>query len=197
MLFELKRKSVHLLSIIFILVYYYIQKFFSHQTAILTLVFIFISISFLEFVRLKLGKEFSFLNGLYREREKDKIPSSIYLLLGVIIAFSAFNFNIAVTALLMMMFGDLAAALFGIGLGRHWLNITPEVSWEGIIIEFLINFIIGIIILQNLIVVLMMALVATFIESVLTSIDDNLAVPVLAGFAGQVTLMMLGIFNML
>jgi len=196
MLFEIKRKSVHLLSLMLIFIYYLVKQYFSHRTAILSLVAIFIALSFLEFIRIKLKKEIPLFKPLYRDWEKDKIPSSIYLILGVIIAFSAFEFEIAVAALLMMIFGDFSAALFGMGLGKHYIKSLHETSWEGIGIEFVVNLLVGLVLLNNFVVIIVMASIATFAESVLTSVDDNLSVPVLAGFAGQVTIMMLRILGL-
>ena len=110
------------------------------------------------------------------------------MLLGVIIAFAVFDFEIAVVAILMMIFGDMTAAIVGLTFGKHWLKNIPKASWEGITAEFIVNLIIGIIFLPYFFVVLAMALTATFIETVLISSDDNLAVPVLAGFAGKASL---------
>jgi phytol kinase len=59
-------------------------------------------------------------------------------------------------------------------------------SWEGVIAEFIVNLIIGFILLNNIILVLTMALVATLVETFFTQIDDNISIPVISGFVGQI-----------
>ncbi len=189
--FEIKRKIFHFFSISYILIYYYVSKYFSHQLALLSLIFIFILLLFIELVKIKYQKKVPIFHPLYREKEKNNLSGSIYLILGVIIVFAIYDFEIAVTALLMMIFGDITASLFGIKFGKHWLRNISGKSWEGVIAQFIISFTIGFIFLRNIFVILTMAFVATLAGTVLTSSDDNLTVPVLAGFAGQLILIFL------
>ncbi len=191
--FEIKRKIFHFFSISYIFIYYYISKYFSHRAALLCLVFILILLLFIEFVKIKYQKKVPLFHPLYREKEKNSLSGSIYLIIGVIIAFAIYDFEIAVVALLMMIFGDMAATLIGIRFGKHWLKYISGKSWEGIIAQFIVNMIVGFLFLKILIIVLAMAFVATLIGTILTSSDDNLAVPALAGFAGQATLIFLRI----
>lgn len=193
--FEIKRKIFHFFSLIYILIYFYITKYFSHRAALLTLTFILILLFFIEFIKIKYDRSVPLFQFLYRKRERNNLSGSIFLLLGVIIAFAVFDFEIAVVALLMMIFGDMAAALVGLGFGKHWIKNVPKASWEGVIAEFFVDMVIGLIFLKFFWVVLAMALTATFIETVLVSSDDNLAVPVLAGFAGKSTLILLRILG--
>ena len=53
------------------------------------------------------------------------------------------------------------------------------------------DFLIGLIILGNPIVSLVMAFLATLTETAVNKIDDNLIVPVFAGFFGQIALNLL------
>lgn len=194
--FELRRKFFHFLSLIYILIYIYISQYFSHRTALLTLTFIFIILLFIEFIKIKYNRKVPLFQKLYRKGEKDHLSGSIYLILGAIIAFAVFDFEIAVTALLMVVFGDIASCLVGLSIGKHWMKNIPHTSWEGVFAEFVVNIIIGFLFLKIFIIVLIMALVATFVETVLSSSDDNLAVPLLSGFAGQATLIFLRIFGL-
>lgn len=195
--FEIKRKIVHAFSIIYIVIYYYVSQYFSHRAALLCLIFIFILLLFMEFIKIRYQMRIPIFQPIYREKEKYKISGSIYLILGTIIAFAVFDFEIAVTALLMMIFGDIASTIIGISLGKHWIRNIPGVSWEGIIAEFIVDIAIGFIFLKNPIVILAMAFTATFIEAVLNYSNDNLAVPILSGFAGQSALIFLKIFEFL
>jgi len=186
--FELRRKIFHFLSLIYILIYIYINQYFSHRAALLTLMFIFIILLFIEFIKIKYNRKVPLFQKLYRKRENDHLSGSTYLILGAIIAFAVFDFEIAVTALLMVVFGDITSCLIGLTLGKHWIKNLSHVSWEGVIAEFFVNMIIGLLFLKIFWIVLIMASVATFIETVLSSSDDNLAVPLLSGFAGQAAL---------
>ncbi len=195
--FEVKRKVLHVFSLGYILIYFYVNKYFSHRTALLSLTFIFILFLFIEFVKIRYRKKIPIFHPFYRKKERNGLSGSIYLILATIIVFAVFDFEIAVTALLMIIFGDMAAALVGLGFGKHWIKNIPGASWEGVIAEFIVNIIVGFLFLEYFIIILIMASVATFIETVLTSSDDNLAVPLLAGFAGQSTLMFLRIFGLI
>ncbi len=183
LIFEIKRKLVHLSSVIYILIYYFIETYFSQRTALLTLVFILVFLSFLEFLKMRYHNQIPFFHHLYRDNEKNNLSGSIYLILGVIIAFAIFDFDIAITAILMMIVGDTASALMG-RIGNHKID-GYRASWEGVISEFLVDLAIGFIFLNNIPIIFIMSLTATFVETVLKPVDDNLAIPVVAGFAGQ------------
>ncbi len=191
-IFELKRKLVHVLSIVYIIVYSLLNELFSKRTALLTLVLILIILSFLEFLQMRYNRKIPIFHQFYRENERDSFSGSIYLLIGTIIAFAVFDFNIAVTAILMMFLGDTASALVG-RLGKHRVD-GIKVSVEGIIAEFLVNLAVGFIFLNSIPIIFIMALTATIAEVLLTPIDDNLAVPIVAGFAGQALLSLMNIF---
>jgi len=189
--FELKRKLFHLTSLLYILVFYLMNKYFNKQIALLSLIFIFIFFITLEFFRINRKKKIPLFSILFRTKEKDKLAGNVYFTIGAIIAFAVFDFRIAVAALLMTTLGDMAAALFGIQFGKHWIKSIPHTAWEGIIAEFAVDVLIGFLILSNWWVILAMALTATFVETVFTHVDDNLAIPISSGFIGQVLLLLM------
>lgn len=193
LIFELKRKLIHISSAIYILIYYFIERFFSQKTALLTLSFILIVLSFLEFLKMRYNRKIPFFHHFYRENEANSLSGSIYLIIGVIIAFGVFEFNIAVTAVLMMVFGDCASALIG-RQGNHRIKCL-NISLEGILAEFLVDIAVGFIFLSNLPIILIMALTATLVEVALKPVDDNLGIPVAAGFAGQSLMIILKVFG--
>jgi len=190
-IFELKRKFIHLFSLLFIAIYVLILNNFNKQIALLSLLGLLILFLVIEYFRLVKKKKIFFIHIFFREFEKEKLAGYIYFILGAIIAFAVFDFKIAIAALLMTTFGDMAAALFGIKFGKKWLKKIPNTAWEGILAELAVNIIIGFIFLQNPIIILAMALTATYVETVFTQADDNLIIPVFAGFIGQVLLMTL------
>ena len=186
LVFELKRKSIHLLALIFILIYWLAKKEYTQQIALLTLIFILICFLIIEFLRLNRKKKIPFLHIFLRDSEEDKLIAHIPFFLGTIIAFAVFNFTIALTVVLMAIFGDLAAAVIGVAYGKHKILENSNISYEGTIAGFIVNFIIAYILLSNFILILAIALTATFVEAIFTHMDDNLAIPLFAGFVGQV-----------
>lgn len=183
--FEFKRKFFHLFSLLYILVYYLIAKLFSHKTAIWTFSILLVICIIAEFSRLKLNVTLPLFDLLGREHEKNKVAGYVWFLAGVTIVFAFFSFNIAVAALLMTTFGDMAAALFGIAFGKHWLKWPPKTAWEGIAAQFIVDLIIGFIFIQTWWIVVPMAAAATLAETFLIWVDDNLSIPVLGGFVGH------------
>jgi|TARA_Y100000310_G_C20644680_1_gene795895 dolichol kinase len=184
--FEIKRKLFHLTSILLIPIYYFAALYLGKLFAISIFGTILTFFLLIEVARAITKKNIPIFGCLYRENEK--IGTTVYILLGASIAFAFFDFNVASTAILMATFGDMAAAIVGISCGKHWLKFIKNCAWEGIIAEFLVDFVIAIIILRNIPVAIIMSLVATFVETVFTKIDDNLSVPILAGLTGHLLL---------
>jgi dolichol kinase len=183
--FEMKRKFVHSLSVGYILMYYLGARWFGHQTALMIMLATFIGIIVFEYLRIKEKHKMPLFQMISRPKEENSLAGHVYTILGAIIAFSIFDFNIAAVAILMMTFGDMAAALFGITFGRHWMRLLADTAWEGVIAEFVVDLVIALLILKNPYIAIGMALMATVVETVLSHVDDNLAIPVFAGFVGQ------------
>ena len=193
LMFELKRKIVHIGTIVFLIAYYFIELYFSKRTALFTLILALVALSLLEFIQIKFSVKIPLFYRLYRKNERYVFSGSIYLLIGMIISLAVFDFNIAATAILMMVFGDSASAIIG-RMGKHRIP-GIKVSLEGIIAEFIVDLAVGFIFLNNIPVILFMAIAATLVESLLAPIDDNLAVPLVAGFAGQTLMYLMKIFG--
>jgi len=183
--FEAKRKAIHVLGFSYVLVYWIFLKIFSHTIALLVLLAAFITFIVIEFFRINERRKIPIIHVLWREKEENSLGGQVYYILGIIIALAIFDFRIAIAVILMTILGDMAAAIFGIAFGKHWIKRIPNTAWEGVIAEFIVDLIIGYFLLGNLAVVIPMALMATFVETVFPHIDDNLAIPVFAGFIGQ------------
>lgn len=104
----------------------------------------------------------------------------------------------------MTTFGDMSAALIGKRFGKHPFFLK-ERTWEGTSSELFVDFLIGVFVffgsdftliynLELWIVVLIMAITATFIETIVYKMDDNLLIPIFAGFSGQIVLFLFGHF---
>ena len=194
LLFEIRRKLVHLCTVIYILIYYLLDKFYSQRGALFILLFILIIFSFIEFLKIRYNKKIPLFHRLYREDESNSFSGNIFLIMGVIISFAIFQFNIAATAILMMVFGDSASAIIG-RMGKNKIDHINR-SWEGILSEFVIDVLVGFIFLTSIPIIMIMALSATITETLLSSIDDNLAIPIVSGFAGQSFSLIIRILNL-
>jgi len=189
--FELRRKVFHLLGLLFLATYIIVAFYFGKSFGLLALIFILILLLILEFFRIQLKKKIPFLHRLWRNKEKNSLGGEVYYVIGMIITFSVFDFNIAVAAVLMTTFGDMAAALIGIRFGKHQMFNLKNRDWEGAAAEFVIDIVIGIFLISNFIIVISMALAATFVERTFLHADDNLMIPVFAGFVGQILTLIL------
>jgi len=184
--FELKRKTVHLLGLTYILLYWLAFKIFnSSQIAMLLLLAVLLIIITLEFFRIVEKRKLPAMHIFMRAKEENSLGGQVYYLLGIIIALAIFEFPIALAVILMTVFGDMAAAIFGIAFGKHWIKQLKDTAWEGIIAEFAVDLIIGYLIIGNWFIIIPMAAMATFVETIFPHIDDNLAIPLFAGFIGQ------------
>lgn len=153
--------------------------------AMLFLLFTLLTFIIIEFFRIKERMKIPLVHILWRKKEENTLGGQVYYMIGIIIALAIFDFKIAVVAVLMTTLGDMAAAVFGIAFGKHGIKSLPETAWEGVISEFVVDFIIAYLILGNLTIAVTMALVATIVETVFPHVDDNLAVPIFSGFFGQ------------
>ena len=176
---EILRKSVHLTSVLIVLIYAYTDK----QAVLTFLITYLIIILVIEHFRLEHGMKVPLFHFLFREKEKSQLAGHVFFTIGAIISISVFSETIAYAAILMTTFGDMSAALIGKAFGK--MRIYNGKSIEGCAAEFVVDFFIGYAFLGNWFVAFIMALVATVVETVVGEIDDNLAIPVFAGFVGQ------------
>ncbi|MCZ7400459.1 MAG: SEC59/DGK1/VTE5 family protein [Candidatus Methanoperedens sp.] len=188
---ELKRKTIHLTSIIIVLTYYYFGK----QAVLLLLTVYLIAILELEYFRIEWGKKMPFVHGLFRTKEADRLGGHVFFTIGSIIAISVFPKEIASAAVLMTTFGDTSAAIFGKAFGRMWIPGLKNRAIEGCAAEFVTDIIIGWIFLPGWMAVLIMAGTATVVETLTNKMDDNLLIPLFSGFNGLLVLSILVYFK--
>jgi len=86
----------------------------------------------------------------------------------------------------MTTFGDMVAAIIGKTYGTTL--IYKNKTWAGFFAELVTNAVVCFIILDNIYIMIAMALTATFVETLVDELDDNLLIPILSGFIGQVIL---------
>jgi dolichol kinase len=187
---EIVRKGVHLTIILVIVAYIIILNVYGKMIALMSLVGLLIFILIIEYLRLDWDIRNPVLDFLIRPKEIGKIHGAVYFLSATIICFAVFDFNIALAALLMATFGDMFAAVLGQKYGHTM--IYKKKTLIGAVSELIVNLIVGFLVLftyTNIYIIIIMAFTATIIEILSESIDDNLAVPLLTGFLGQLLMM--------
>ncbi len=188
---ELKRKAVHLTSVIIVLVY----LAFGQQVILLLLTVYLIAVLEIEYFRIEWGMKLPLVHSLLREKETGRLGGHTFFTMGCIIAISVFPEEIASAAILMTTFGDASAAIFGKTFGRTWIPGLTDRAVEGCAAEFIVDVVIGVIFLSNWLVVLAMAGTATVVETLANKMDDNLLIPLFSGFNGHLVLLILPYFS--
>ena len=193
---ELRRKAVHLLALGFIAVFVLVSVNYGKQLALLALVLLLIVFLELEYVRLELQKTIPVFWRLWRGKERHRFGGEVFFLIGSIISLAVFDFDIALAAILMTIFGDMAAALIGRKFGRVWL--AENRALEGILAELGVNFVIAFFVFgyhgDNWVLMCVMPITATTVETVIEKMDDNLIIPLFSGFNGQIARFLLAVF---
>lgn len=192
-LHEIGRKIIHITILIVLAAYFLIQDNLvgagysaelAKQVSLLFLVALLIIFLVLEYLRLELNWKIPLFSQFIRPKEQDRMYGVVYFLAGTIISLAVFNSKIALAALLMTTFGDMAAALIGRRFGSTL--VYRNKTWAGFFGELGVNLIVGFLVLDNIYIILAMALVATIVETLVDELDDNLLIPIFSGFVGQI-----------
>lgn len=189
---EIGRKIIHLLILLVLVVYAAIEAQAGKQIALLFLVGLLAFFLFLEYLRLELGWKMPFFSLFIRPKEHNRMYGVIFFLSAAIICLAVFDTAIALAALLMTTFGDMAAAIFGKKYGSTLIfkNKTIVGFSAGLITNVLVAIIIAFTTSLNIYIPLIMALTAAVIETLADELDDNLLVPVFAGLVGQILILL-------
>jgi len=185
---EICRKTVHLLGFALLAAYLFILHHHGEDIALMFLVGMLGLLLILEFFRLDLETKIPFIDFLIRPKELNRINSSIYFIIGMTIAFSVFEFAIALTAVLMTIFGDMVAGIVGQNFGHN--PIFGHKTMAGTLAGLATNIFVGFIFLGSgyIVIPIAMAIVASLTELFVDQIDDNLVITLFAGFVGQLLL---------
>lgn len=190
---EIGRKIIHFTILIVLVLFFAIKKQTEQQIALLFLVGILIIFLILEYLRLELNFKLPFFHQFIRPKEQYRVFGVIFFLTSTIIALAVFDVPIALAALLMTTFGDVSAAIAGKKYGTTILFRNKTVT--GFVAELITNLIVAIIISLvfsiNIYVPIIMAFAATITETLVDELDDNLIVPIVSGFIGQILLFLI------
>ena len=182
-LHELRRKVLHVTILLLIILYSILEKSVSKEIALFTLVFLLIMLLIAEYLRLELNIELPLMKQFIRAKEERRMNGAIYFLSAAVICLAVFDFRIALAALVMTALGDMAAAIVGKKFGKTL--IFKDKTITGCAVEVVVNLIVGFIVLNNIYMMIAMAFTATIVEAAVSELDDNLFVPLFAGFVGQ------------
>ena len=168
-----------------LLAYTVCRFFWSEKVAILALTAMFMVLMEFEYFRLEVKLKLPGHWNILRPHEQDNVAGSIFFIAATIIVFAVFDYSIALTALLLTVCGDLASALVGIKYGKH--KIFRQKTLEGFLAGLVINLAVAFLIMPDFPAVsVTMAFVASTVELLTGKLDDNLTVPLFAGFTGQI-----------
>jgi len=180
---EIKRKIFHLISMMFPLGYFVIER---------EILLIFIATLFVISLGMELGRIFNprigqYINPIFksimRGAEEKKISGATYLLAGAGITIYFFDKDVAIIALLLVSVSDTAAAIIGTAYGkvRLW-GKTLEGSTAYFTATGILMMLMQSLTLEQMLVGLF---TGTLVELLPIPINDNLTMPVIAGFAMQ------------
>lgn len=195
---EIYRKLFHLLQIPILVGYTVISIMLSKRIGLLTLTAVLLILLELEYLRIEYKPAITrwltkFINRwLLRKKEKNNVVSAVFFVSGSIIAFSVFDYPIALAALLFTALGDLVAALCGIRFGKT--KIFRNKTYVGTFMGLITNIIVGYLLMGSYPQLFIpMAMTASLVETLTQKLDDNLTVPLFSGFIGQLLVFLLRI----
>ncbi|MEA2037696.1 MAG: CTP--2,3-di-O-geranylgeranyl-sn-glycero-1-phosphate cytidyltransferase [Nanoarchaeota archaeon] len=186
---ELKRRAFYIGLLLLVVLYYVLERSVSKSIALFTLVFVFVFFLAIEYIRIELNIEISGLRHLISTREERRMHGATYFIAATIISLAVFDFRIALAALLMSVLGDMAASIVGQFFGRT--PLFRDKTLTGFLSELVVTLIVGFIVLNNIYIILAMAFTATIVEAFVNELDDNLFVPLFAGFVGQLIFLLI------
>ncbi len=177
---EIGRKAIHLSAILIPVGYYFIPERLGRTILIaLTVVSFVIDVIRLNQPRIR-SFFYIFFGRLVRDHERFNLLGATYLLLSSLICVYAFDKAVAVAALAFLVVGDTTAAIVGKSIGR--IPIFGK-TLEGSLACFLVCLVVGWVIPElSLKQAVAGAAMATVVELLPVPLDDNLRIPLAAGF---------------
>jgi len=185
---EIKRKSIHLLTIFYPILYNIIP----YNTAVIISASLMIIDLILETIRLLYPSVnrliLKIFEGTYREKEKENVSTLIWTLSGAFLTIFLFpdNKNIVTLSLLYLALGDSVAALVGVKFGKIKLGSKGK-SLEGSLAFFVVAFLCSLFFV-NIEYAFISAFLGAAIEFLPLPVDDNFILPIF--IAGLLTILL-------
>ena len=181
---EIGRKILRMIvGAIIISLILFVKNNYGEKMIILLGFWLSIILILLDMLRVEFNFFLPFEKHLIRKKEEKRINALTMGVIGGLLAFSFYRFDIAFAAIVMMLFSDPAAAIIGMKYGS--IKLVKKKSLQGGATALIVNLIIGYIMLANAIIFIPMALTATIIELVADQIDDDFTIPLFAGLVGH------------
>jgi dolichol kinase len=175
---ELKRKAFHFLSLLYAAGYFFLERglILKILTAVLVLE------SFIEFGRFLFpglnGRIVGLFGGIHREEEIHKATGIFWTLSGSLLTMAIFqDRRVVLCSMGYLIFADAAAALIGVKFGSH--RFLKNKSVEGSLAFFFTSLAVGLFFMSPP-SALLGAAVATLIELLPLSYNDNFWIPVIS-----------------
>lgn len=188
----MKRPLFHFIGgMIFPVLYYFLEK--GTMLVVLGTILFFILVFEISRKKYPAFNEWiiRYFGGFLKDKEKVSITAMPYFVGGALVAVALFAKPVAITSLLFLTFGDVSAAVFGKRFGSSKLFglKTLEGSLAFFVIVTIVGFILKTCVFPEYLTtqaVLVSALISAIIEALPLLIDDNLTVPICAGFILQI-----------
>ncbi len=181
---ELGRKVFHLSWGLVLLSYLQLEK--NHGSAALIFPFsLFMIFLAIDYFRIQHGFKIPLFWRLLHDKEANTLFTPTTTMAGMTMALAVFSREIAVAAIMMMVFGDIAANIAGKLFGRTMIG---QKTMEGAAAGLAVNLAVGFLILSNIFAVAIMAITASATELYTTKLDDNMLIILFAGSVGQLIL---------
>jgi len=117
----------------------------------------------------------------HERKEEKPVMGLITFYTGMLLAIVLFPLQIAMLCIILLSVGDALSALVGKMIGKHKLPINNKKSWEGSLTFFASTITILILAAISPERALLIAIILSFVEG-LPRLDDNLTIPLAAGF---------------
>lgn len=190
---EIKRKSGRLIvGTILIIFGVYLNNKYGPEIPRNALFFIVLITIFLDFLRVDLRVPVPiFEHFLMRPIERVGLHGATLAGIGCVLAFTFFDFDIALAAAAMYLYGDAASGILGRRFGKT--KIYNGKSLEGSLAFLAVAAIAGFVFLNNIFLIMGMAIMAALIEMVVIKISDDLILPLYTALGGQILALALGL----
>jgi dolichol kinase len=132
---------------------------------------------------------------MLRRREFSGLTGGSYLLLGSLLAAFVFQPKVLIPAIAFLVLGDTVAAIVGLSFGRiRFWRKTVEGTLAGLVSCLAVAYVCSILPYWRIPigVGILGAVTASLVEALPIEVNDNVAVPIVSGFAVQVALWMFG-----
>ncbi|MFW9825549.1 MAG: glycerol-3-phosphate acyltransferase [Candidatus Thorarchaeota archaeon] len=119
---------------------------------------------------------------IFRKEEKGKFSTMTLFLISTFMIMLFFEFEIAITSLLFLVFGDMFGKIFGLAYGRHKIfekTLEGTLAFYGAVI--IISYILFTSVNVPLLILIAGGIAAPLIELLPIGINDNFTVPILSG----------------